>query len=66
MAYKSYIIQERDVATWQWARTGEAFHTLLEALERRDERRAELRRDNLTPDCRVVDDCGRILDYQGE
>lgn len=66
MAYKSFIIQERDLSTFQWARTGEAFHTLLEALERRDERRVELKRDNLTPDCRVVDDCGRILDYTGE
>lgn len=66
MACKSYIIQERDLATWQWARTGETFATLLEALEHRDQRRAELRRDNLTPDCRVVDDGGRILDYTGE
>ncbi len=66
MAYKSYVIQERDLATFQWARTGETFSTLLEALEFRDQRRAELRRDNLTPDCRVVDDGGRILDYTGE
>ena len=66
MAYKIYHLQERTISNGTWARTGESFFFLVEALERRDERRVELRDCGLPPDARVVDDTGFIYEYRGE